>query len=448
MKLNLDPWQTEILNTKGSIILCAGRQVGKSTIIAVRDGERAAKNKNESILIIAPTERQSEEIFQKILIYLTDNYRFMIKKGRDRPTKHVVKLTNGSIIRCLPTGTSGTGIRGFTISKLTAEEAAYIQEDVWAAVTPMLLTTGGDMDLLGTPFGKQGYFYNCYLNKNNDFKVFHVSTEEVINQRAISPTWTQRQREEAIKHLEREKLRMSKNEYLQEYCGVFVEENAQYFADALIKKACVGKRLNKEEFRNYYLGVDIARLGKDATVYAIGYKEGEDKIVQTESIVKRKQLTTQTEEDILVLTRQWNLRKIFIDAGSGSLGVGIFDHLLEEPETRNKVIAINNRDRPLNRDKDRKTKILKEDLYDNLRRMMEKGFITILEDDEIISSLKSIQYEYITEENTNKAKTTKVRIFSATNNNHCAESLIRLSWAVKEKHINLWCGYTGNRNIN
>lgn len=446
MRLHLDDWQKKILNTKGSIILCAGRQVGKSTIIAVRDGERAANNRNESILIIAPTERQSEEIFQKILIYLTDNYRNLIKKGKDRPTKHIVRLTNGSIIRCLPTGLSGVGIRGFTITKLTVEEAAYISEDVWSAVTPMLLTTGGTMDLLGTPFGKQGYFYRAYLNENNDFEVFHVSTEEVINQRPISPTWTNFQKEAAIKHLAREKIRMSQNEFLQEYCGVFVEENAQYFGDKLIKDSCKGQRQPRDYTKTYFLGVDIARMGKDSTVYAIGYRDG-DKMVNTDIIVKRKQLTTQTEEDILTLTRQYNFKQIFIDAGSGSLGVGIFDHLLEEPETARKVVAINNRDRPLNRDKDRKTKLLKEDLYDNLRRMMEKGMITILEDDETISSLKSMQYEYLTEENKQGARLTKIRIFSATNNNHCAEALIRLAWAVKDKHLSLWCGYTGSRNI-
>ncbi len=211
--IELDEWQKEILNTKGSIILCSGRQVEKSTIISIRDGERAAKNPNESILIISSTERQAQEIFYKVLNYLEEKYPYLIKKGKERPTKHIIRLKNGSIIRCLPTGLAGIGIRGFTITKLTGEEASYIGEDVWAAVTPMLLTTGGDMDLLGTPHGKVGYFYECYRNEHNHFKVFHVNSEEVIRNRKISKSWTEKQREGALNHLEREKSKMSMREY-------------------------------------------------------------------------------------------------------------------------------------------------------------------------------------------------------------------------------------------
>ncbi len=34
--LNLDPWQREVLEYKGNIIVCSGRQTGKSTIIAIK----------------------------------------------------------------------------------------------------------------------------------------------------------------------------------------------------------------------------------------------------------------------------------------------------------------------------------------------------------------------------------------------------------------------------
>src|SRR3990167_4275496 len=96
----LDNWQKEVLETKGNICLCSGRQTGKSTIISIRDAEFAAKNSKKSVLIISATERQAEELFIKVLNYLEENYRFSIKRGKDRPTKHVIKLTNGSIIRC------------------------------------------------------------------------------------------------------------------------------------------------------------------------------------------------------------------------------------------------------------------------------------------------------------------------------------------------------------
>jgi hypothetical protein len=449
MKLNLDPWQKEILETKDNILLCSGRQVGKSTIIAVRDGELAAKQKKESILIIAPTERQSEEIFNKTFFYLLDNYPKLICTGKDKPTKHVIKLKNGSIIRCLPTGLNGSGIRGFTITKLTVEEAAYIGEEVWAAVTPMLLTTGGKMDLLGTPFGKKlssgddRYFYSRYKNLDNFFKVFNISTEDVIKERELSATWTLAQREQALKHLESEKQRMSHNQYLQEYCGVFVEENKQYFTEKSIIEAVKGnKRPEKMELnKNYFMGVDIARMGDDASTFEIGYTD-DDVLIQTENLTTRKTLTTETEDKIIELTKKYNLKKVYIDAGSGSLGVGIFDHLLKEPTTSNKVVAINNRARALDNDDKKTTRILKEDLYDNLRRLMERHKIKLLEDDDLISSLKSIQYEYVKD----SQNRTRIRIFS--DNNHIAEGLTRLAECLRNPPLNLWCGYSGHPNIN
>lgn len=164
-RVKLDPWQQEVLNASGNICLCSGRQTGKSTIISIKAGEAAIKNKNFSVLIISATERQAEEIFTKVLFYLDDNYKSYIKKGKDRPTKSIIRLNNGSIIRCLPTGLSGLGIRGFTINLLIADEAAFIPDEVWAAVTPMLLTTGGDIILLSTPFGRKGYFYECLMMK-------------------------------------------------------------------------------------------------------------------------------------------------------------------------------------------------------------------------------------------------------------------------------------------
>src|SRR3990167_7207865 len=119
MRVELDEWQKSVLEATGNVLLCSGRQTGKSLIISMRDGEYAARNPNKSVMIISATERQAEELFVKVLNYLHGNYPGMIRKGKNRPTKHIIRLTNGSIIRCLPTGLAGTGIRGFTIDRLT-----------------------------------------------------------------------------------------------------------------------------------------------------------------------------------------------------------------------------------------------------------------------------------------------------------------------------------------
>lgn len=434
MGLTLDPWQKEILETKGNILLCSGRQVGKSTIISIRDGEYAANNAGKSVLIISATERQAELIFSKILNYLEEHYAWMVKKGKNRPTKHIIKLTNNSIIRCLPVGMSGIGIRGFTINRLTADEAAFIPEEVWQAVTPMMLTTGGDIALLSTPHGKQGYFFERYKNEDNSFKVFHVNSEAVIQTREISPSWTEIQREKALEHLEREKKSMSKLQYAQEYMGEFVDELRQFFSDELIKKCCILKRpevINKKW--SYYLGMDIARMGADESTFEILQKIDREHLIQVENIITEKTFLNETTKKALELDKMYGFREIYID--DGGIGVGVFDYLLENEQTKRKVIAINNRDRPLDRDELHKKKILKEDLYNNLLMLMEQGRILLLDDDEIFQSLKSVQYEYVT----TAAALTKFRLFG--NYTHVAEGLIRAAWCVKDKRLNIWVRY-------
>ena len=57
---------------------------------------------------------------------------------------------------------------------------------------------------------------------------------------------------------------------------------------------------------------------------------------QIENIVTWKTPTTQTEQRIIQLTNMFNIRKVGIDCGSGSLGTSIYDHLLQHPTTKRK----------------------------------------------------------------------------------------------------------------
>ena len=220
MKLQLDEWQEEVMNTEGNLCLRSGRQVGKSTVIAVKAGEWAVKHPKKNIMVISSVERQAHLLFEKIHAYIYDNYRSNIKMGKDRPTKSRLRMKNGSVIYCLPTGLSGHGIRGYTIDLLIADEAAFIPEEVWTAVTPMLAVTRGTVILLSTPFGREGYFYRCF--SDDSYTQFHVSSEECP-----------RKDQDFLDH---EKERMTKLQYAQEYLGEFVDELRQFFPTNLSKQ--------------------------------------------------------------------------------------------------------------------------------------------------------------------------------------------------------------------
>ena len=142
-------------------------------------------------------------------------------------------------------------------------------------------------------------------------------------------------------------------------------------------------------------------------------------------ILKKTRLT-ETARRILAEDRHQNFKKIYID--DGGLGAGVLDILLEDEQTRRKVEAINNSSRALNKDGTKSKRLLKEDLYTNLLRLMEQKKITLENDEEIMHSLRSIQYEY-----TNKG----IRIFGRYT--HITEALIRAAWSLHDKRLNIWC---------
>jgi len=436
--ITLDDWQREFLNTKGNKLLVSGRQVGKSTIVAIDAGEFVLNSPNKQVLIISKTERQAHELFLKTLLYIMGKAPSMIRQGKDRPTKQILKLKNGSIIRSLPTGMEGTGIRGYTIHRLIADEAAFIETEVFNTVTPMLTTTAGDIILLSTPHGRAGYFYDMY--KCGDFKVFHVNSEEVIRSRKICASWTEEQRDATINFLESEKKRMSALMYAQEYGGQFVDELRQYFLSELIRKCCILKRPEGiSRNSKHYLGVDLARMGGDESVFSVLKVNDAGICMQVDNEIMSRIFTTENEKRILEISLKYGdtLKKIGLDAGAGTLGVSILDHLLET-NIAHKLVALDNAKRKYSSDKTRQVGIFKEDLYDNLRAMMERGEIQLLSDDEIMLSLKSVQFEYQAKE----GAAAKLKIFG--NYTHCVEALIRAAWLAREstKHLNLWCYYS------
>ena len=56
MKIDLDPWQQDVLNTNCNLHIRAGRQVGKSFIVSRKAVEYAVANPRKTVMIIAFTE--------------------------------------------------------------------------------------------------------------------------------------------------------------------------------------------------------------------------------------------------------------------------------------------------------------------------------------------------------------------------------------------------------
>ncbi len=411
--MELDKWQKDVLAVKGNLCLCSGRQVGKSTVISIKAGEYAVNNPKKVIMIIAHVERQALLLFEKVLSHIYMNHKKMIKKGKNRPTKHTIKLINGSVIHCLPTGDSGYGIRGYTIDELFADEAHFIKEDVWAAVTPMLATTGGNINLLSTPFGTTGYFYRCFHDEK--FTRIHVNTEEVAEKRK------EPQRTQMLLFLKDEKERMTKLQYQQEYLGLFVGGIQRFFTDELIEKICTGKGDYIPKFDKFQ-GIDVARMGDEIVLTSFDRIQRK-KVIMFDLTIPESQMLTETARLIIHKDKVINHRKIYIDATG--MGWGVFDPLKEDIQTKRKVIAIENvkksLDKEWGKDTEQRKKTMKEDLYNNLKNLMETGKVELFDDVRVSQSLRSIQFD---------CSEGKLRIYG--NYSHIVEAVIRACWCMKD----------------
>src|SRR5215472_4271800 len=68
-----DRWQAKLLRSRSrQIILCTGRQVGKSTTVAAMALHTALYQPASLILVIAPSQRQSRELFIRFTDFCKD----------------------------------------------------------------------------------------------------------------------------------------------------------------------------------------------------------------------------------------------------------------------------------------------------------------------------------------------------------------------------------------
>ena len=417
--ITLDPWQKSVLETSGNICLRSGRQVGKSTVIGRKAAEYALNNPGKLIMIISRTERQAGLLFSKILVNIHQIDKRQLMRGKERPTKHLIHLKNKSKIYSLPAGDTGYGIMGFTIDLLIADEAAFIPEEVWNSIIPALAITRGEIWLLSTPFVKQGYYFQCFSDPS--FTAFHTSSEDCPR------------KDQAF--LDRQKEILTKAQYAQMYLGQFVDEIRQFFPDLLIRRCCVGKRRPEINPGTYYIGCDVARMDRDEFTFEILEKRRGMMIHVHNEMTKNIPLTESTRE-IIRLNEEYDFKKEYID--SGGMGIAVCDLLREDEENKRKIVEINNASRVYGRDtrgkdiKELRRRIVKEELYNNLKNLMENGKIILLDDDEVKASLKCIQAEH--DQNSGKLK-----IWG--DYSHITEGIIRAAWGSQDRTLEPFIQY-------
>ena len=217
--IQLDPWQAALLTDpqKRRLILAA-RQVGKSEAVAIMAAFEVLFTERAKVLMIAPTLRQSKVLFERA------EHAILNSRPRRKVTTHtrsLLRLAHGGELRCLP-GDAPQNVRGLVATSVIIDEAAFVRDEVFTVMNPMLASTNGSMTLLSTPSGPEGSFYENWISDEAWDRV-RVFAEQCPR---ISP--------EFLAEAERKMGRLA---FRQEFRLEFLQAKNAFFSTSLIDQA-------------------------------------------------------------------------------------------------------------------------------------------------------------------------------------------------------------------
>jgi len=327
--LNFTPtkYQAEILEDDNDKIMIIGsRQIGKSTVLSIKAIWTAFVKPAQEILIIAPTFRQSQIVFEKIKNFC--NYNEFIKRHTIKMTMTEIKFDNNSVIRCLPAGNEGMFVRGYTATMVIFDEASLIPDNVFVAIQPSLAVKGTTLILSGTPYGRRGFFWQIYhdeiLIPQKEYKKKHFAWSLHIVRAEDSPLIDKT-------FLEEMRRLMTVEQFEQEFEAEFIDELGLLYPYKLVESVAEDYEYAIPTQRphdniKYYMGIDVARSGNDETAIVIVEY---DEVQETYKVMWAE---TMHQEDLVnVVGRIVSLYKSTIIDGafidSTGLGAGVYDML-------------------------------------------------------------------------------------------------------------------------
>jgi hypothetical protein len=216
-----DGWQRDLLGDEiDRGIVCCCRQSGKSSGAALLALHCAHYKPGSLTLLVSPSQRQSAELFRKCKEFhrkLPDVVESMTEESVLR-----AEFSNGS--RIVSLACSESTVRGYSGPALVViDEAARVSDELYAAITPMLATSGGRLLLLSTPFGRRGFYWRAWSEGGERWKRFYLPASECPR---ISAEFLAEQRQELGEFL-----------YSQEFDLVFLDPLTSAFSSMLIEAA-------------------------------------------------------------------------------------------------------------------------------------------------------------------------------------------------------------------
>jgi len=359
----------------------ATTQYGKSDVASLAILLTAVERK-EKILIVSPSEKQSRIIMSYVISHIFDDsyleamldYEGSKEKLKQERSKKRLTFNNGSEIFIL-TAQAGIvsreakGLMGFGASIVIIDESGLIPDNMYAKILRMI---GGVKDgkivQLGNPFSS-GHFSRTFMSSR--YQTVTVDYHQAIAEGRLTKEFVEECREE-----------MPPMDFTIFYECKFPKGGSE---DSLIPYDWIKKAINRgKEGEGSQAGVDVARFGRDKSVYILrkGYKVAriaENSKVDTMSLVGwLRNLIDKDEPD-----------DIAVDVIG--IGAGVCDRLDElgyEISEINVGSAADDKDKFFN---------LRAEVFWHLRDVFKKDKIGIPNDTNLIQELSDLRYKFSSE---------------------------------------------------
>lgn len=247
-------WQSQVLQSRHKRKLINGsRQCGKSTIVSSVPCHTAKYYPKSLSIVLAPTEAQAIEDILKVKDFIAGDKTYPDIK---RDSQDEIALDNGSRILVIPA--TERSARGYSMPRtIVMDEASRIPDVVYKSGIRPMLTDNPEAELfiISTPNGKQGFFYEAYTSSDrweryeirspwqvdpaDAWSLDHYLEEDEyrrqMEERGILAWYSPRHYsyEEQLENLEA----MGMQQYRQEYCCEFVEQDDMVFSYDDIERA-------------------------------------------------------------------------------------------------------------------------------------------------------------------------------------------------------------------
>ncbi len=365
------PYQVGFLTDEGKEIAAAcGRQVGKTTLAAVKGLHFAFFHPDVTVLVVSSTLRQSMILFAKIRSMTESNPILRMKVKHASQT--MIEFDHGSRIVALPCGPTGYSLRGHTADMVILDEANFVPEEVVdGVIRPMLIAKPNSRFIMvSTPWTRNHSFYRAISEKDLAFHVYSWPT-------SLNPLVS-------AEKLEAERTAVDDLTFRREYEAQFIEEHNCYFPSHLISQCVDGSyellkdqdALNIEHKGVFRLGVDFGKRA-DHSVLAV-LEESTDRILR---LIYLKQFPLQTNYATVIgwirrLNEAFRFESVTLDqTGVGEAPVEDVKSFLPNAEG----VILSNK--------------MKLDILSNLQLLMQNTRLRIPFERSLIAQINEQQYE-------------------------------------------------------